>query len=91
MSRTARKPIRARRARRARKPRGASTAAPVLDLAEGTSREIARRVLGIENLDTRNRDALDFHTLAVWSVREALLAAYDAGRRAGRKTHGTDA
>lgn len=45
--------------------------------------EIARRHLGLETLATRNSDRLDFHDMAVWSMRAALEAAYEAGRRAG--------
>lgn len=40
---------------------------------------IAREHLGIETLETRKSDRLDFHDLAVWSIREALRAAYQAG------------
>lgn len=47
--------------------------------------EAARRALGIETLETRNSDRLDFHDLAVWNVRAALEAAYEAGRKAGAK------
>ena len=42
---------------------------------------IARRILKIGTLETRNSDALDFHDLAVWTIREALDAAYEAGRQ----------
>ena len=45
---------------------------------------IASEVLGIETLDTRKSDRLDFHDLAVWQVRKALEAAYEAGRKAAR-------
>ena len=41
---------------------------------------IARRILGLETLDTQNSDGLDFHELAVWTIREALDAAFEAGR-----------
>lgn len=41
--------------------------------------EIARTHLGVETLATRNRDALDFYDLGVASLRNALLAAYEAG------------
>jgi hypothetical protein len=30
-------------------------------------------------LETRNSDSLDFHDVAVWTLREALQAAYVAG------------
>ena len=50
---------------------------------------IAREALGIETLEARNgrhgcftsvMDSLDFHDLAVWSIKEALERAYEAGR-----------
>ena len=43
---------------------------------------IARAKLGIETLETRRSDELDFHEVAVWSIRAALEAAYEAGRAA---------
>ena len=39
----------------------------------------------IETLETRNSDGLDFHDVAVWAIRDALEAAYEAGRVAGAK------
>jgi len=39
----------------------------------------------IETLETRNRDRLDFHDVAVWSIRTALEAAYAAGLAAATK------
>lgn len=47
--------------------------------------KIAQQYLGIETLETRNRDGLDFHDVAVWKVREALEAAYAAGQAASSK------
>lgn len=41
--------------------------------------KIARDKLGIRTLEQRHSDHLDFHELAVWSVQEALQAAFDAG------------
>ena len=40
---------------------------------------IARETLGLETLETRWSDSLDFHDLAVWSIKAALEAAYQAG------------
>ncbi|MFY2610858.1 DUF6900 domain-containing protein [Achromobacter xylosoxidans] len=40
---------------------------------------IAESVLGLETLETRRSDSLDFHDLAVWTVKSALQAAYLAG------------
>lgn len=42
---------------------------------------IARRVLFIETLQNRNSDGLDFHELAVWTIKQAMREAYDAGKR----------
>ncbi len=47
--------------------------------AERSVSEIAQRVLRLDSLQTRHSDALDFHELAIWSIREALLAAHAAG------------
>jgi hypothetical protein len=47
---------------------------------------IAREALGLETLETRSSDSLDFHDLAVWCVKDALERAYEAGRQAARPT-----
>lgn len=44
--------------------------------------KLAALYLGIETLEARGRDCLDFHDLSVTSVRRALEEAYEAGRRA---------
>ena len=46
----------------------------------GLLSRIAAEQLRIPTLETRRSDSLDFHTVAVWAVRDALQAAYDAGR-----------
>jgi hypothetical protein len=46
--------------------------------------QIAKDVLGIETLETRNSDSLDFYDLAVWRIAEALALAYQAGIEKGR-------
>lgn len=51
--------------------------------------EIAHRLLHLDTIETRNSDALDFHELAVWSIREALAAAYHAGETAAGNGHAT--
>jgi hypothetical protein len=43
--------------------------------------EIAASHLHLETLETRNSDSLDFHDTAVWSIKAALQAAYEAGRQ----------
>lgn len=47
--------------------------------------KIAQQHLGIETLETRNRDSLDFHDVSVWGVKAALEAAYAAGQLATDK------
>lgn len=48
--------------------------------------EIAERHLFLETLETRNSDSLDFHDSAVWAIRSALVAAFEAGRCAAETT-----
>ena len=43
---------------------------------------IAREVLDLETLEARRMDSLDFHEHAVWSIKDALERAYEAGRKA---------
>lgn len=43
---------------------------------------IAEKHLRIETLETRNADGLDFHDVSVWSLKDALDAAFEAGRKA---------
>ena len=50
---------------------------------------IAREVLDLETLDERKSDRLDFHEHAVWSIKEALERAYEAGRKAAPPTRVT--
>jgi hypothetical protein len=49
---------------------------------EATINEIAQRILRIDTLETRKSDSLDFHEHAVWTLKEALEAAFEAGRKA---------
>ena len=48
--------------------------------------DIAERHLFLYTLETANADSLDFHEHAVWAIRSALEAAFEAGRRAATKT-----
>ncbi len=43
-----------------------------------------RHIPSVETLETRNRDALDFHDVAVWSIRNLLAEAYAAGQAAAK-------
>lgn len=42
--------------------------------------DIAKRHLGLETLETRKSDSLDFSEQAVWSIAAALEEAYKLGR-----------
>ncbi len=42
---------------------------------------IAQNVQMIETLRSRDSDSLDFHEVSVWSLRDALRLAYEAGRK----------
>jgi hypothetical protein len=46
---------------------------------------IAKETLHIDTLETRKSDSLDFHDVAVWSVKAALEAAYRAGLAAAKE------
>jgi hypothetical protein len=46
---------------------------------------IAREVLSLETLESRKMDSLDFHEHAVWSIKDALERAYEAGREAAER------
>ena len=52
--------------------------------------QLAQQHLGIETLQTRRSDSLDFHDVAVWCVRDALEAAFKAGIKEGRKAAMSD-
>ena len=47
---------------------------------------LAKEHLFIDTLETRKSDSLDFHDVSVWGVKNALEAAYEAGRLAGSRS-----
>lgn len=47
--------------------------------------QIAKDELHLETLETRKSDSLDFHDCAVWSIKAALEAAYEAGQQSTAK------
>lgn len=51
--------------------------------------QIAKEHMFIETLETQHSDRLDFHDVAVWSIKSALEAAYAAGIEAGKNTSTT--
>lgn len=44
--------------------------------------KIAQRHLGLPTLEARKSDRLDFKEQSVWSIKDALEAAYEAGKKA---------
>lgn len=58
-----------------------------------TTREIlsniAKKYLSIDTLDSQRSDRLDFHDLAVWSIAQALDAAFQAGLATAEDRHRT--
>jgi len=50
-------------------------------LKDATIKQIAKEKMWIDTLETQNSDGLDFHDLSVWTIKEALEAAYEAGKK----------
>jgi hypothetical protein len=62
------------------------TIAPAKAAREALLLEVATKHFhSIETLETRNSDSLDFHDVAVWSIRAALEEAFAAGQTAAAK------
>lgn len=40
---------------------------------------IAKKHFFVETLEPRNRDSLDFHSVSVWGIQNALREAYELG------------
>jgi hypothetical protein len=55
-----------------------------MDTRDETIKSIARSILGLETLQLRGRDRLDFHDLSVSRIKRALEAAFEAGRQSRR-------
>lgn len=45
--------------------------------------KIAKEALGIETIETRNSDELDFYDLLIGNIKKALEEAYEAGHHNG--------
>ena len=52
---------------------------------ELTFSAIALNHLQIETLETRHSDRLDFHDVAVWSIKAALIEAFELGQQNSKK------
>lgn len=53
------------------------------DQALAAALERARVELDLDTLETRKSDRLDFHDVAVWSIRDLVQQAFEAGYAAG--------
>ena len=62
-----------------------NTNQPAASSQDETIRTIAKELLGLDTIETRKSDRLDFSDQAVWQLRAALEAAYNAGKAAARK------
>ena len=60
----------------------AKTAAPAKTPCEALQLEVAAEHFRQETLETRNSHGLDFHYVAVWSIRAALEVAFAAAQAA---------
>jgi hypothetical protein len=40
---------------------------------------IVKKEMGLDTLETRNSDSLDFHEFCVATIKDAMIAAYKAG------------
>ena len=49
---------------------------------DGAITTIAKKTLGLETLEQQWSDRLDIREFGVWQIKEALGAAYEAGRTA---------
>lgn len=69
------------------KRRTAATAPATTD-RDAVIASIAKAHLGLETLESRHQDRLDFQDHSCMAIRDALRAAFDAGRRSTRRpTH----
>lgn len=50
-----------------------------METNKATLADIAKKHLSIDTLASQRSDRLDFHDLAVWSIEQALEAAFQAG------------
>jgi len=59
--------------------------APPNTATETVLLEIARNHFFIETFNTQNSAWLDFHEVSIWSIRQALEAAFAAGQVAAKQ------
>lgn len=52
---------------------------------EKLASQVAQEVLGIETLEVRNLDRLDFHDVGVAGLKAALIKMYELGQKSAMK------
>ena len=57
--------------------------------ADAVIATIARTHLDLETLESRHSDSLDFKDQACWAIRDALRAAFEAGKQAAGRRSGS--
>jgi hypothetical protein len=67
-------------------PRPATVPATVPSHRDAIIATIARTHLGLETLESRSSDSLDFHEHGSLAIRDALRAAFEAGKRNAHRT-----
>lgn len=60
-------------------------ASPETRMPEADAADLARRELRFPTLERRYNDSLDFRNVSLDGVKNALGAAYDQGKRAGKR------
>lgn len=61
------------------KPRRPHMSIKTLITPEQITKIVQNNFYGIETIKTRNSDSLDFHDVAIWSIRSAIVEAYNTG------------
>ena len=45
-----------------------------------------KNIIGVDTLETRGMDSLDFHDVSVWEIRDALIESFISGLTIGQTT-----
>lgn len=70
-------------------PKRPVSTTPAANDTEAIIAAIAQSHLGLETLESRHSDRLDFQDHSCMAIRDALRAAFEAGKQAGRRRTGT--
>jgi hypothetical protein len=73
----------------ARTPKPAAAPAAIPSEVDAILATIAKTHLDLDTLETRHSDRLDFQEQACWAIRDALRAAFEAGKKAAHRRAGS--